>query len=422
MTPATYPMILGLFFMTLALLRGAFALVKFWRYRFRISREYKKALRSFQNRIARIENFNPEDANRDSDESLILKVVRREFETPDRSVCSFYLEYPERKQLPEFRPGQFLIVEIPYRENNGVFRRCYSLSEAPHLSRSTYRITIKRNDLRQPSSQRPESPSCSSYFHGNVRVGDQIKFLRPAGSFCLEQNSERPVVLVAGGVGLTPILSMMNELVMQNSKREIWLFYGVRNRAEHLMHEHLCKIRNQHSNIQIRIFYSQPTADCKPGCDYDYSGLVTVFAMSQMLKSVNYEFYICGPPSMMKSIVDDLKYWGVPDSDIFTESFATSSMNTFREPSSQKPKHFKISFKRSELNVRWTQQNGSLLEFAESCGIRAKYGCRAGQCGSCYLNLEAGEIEYSATPGLACKEGAFLPCIATPKSDLIIDL
>ena len=422
MTTTTIPMIMGLLLVTLTLLRGTLALFRMWRHKVLTYREYEISLSDFRSRMVDLGKSVYDHANGEVGGSLKLQVMRREYETPDKSVCSFYLESPSSERLPDFCPGQYLIAEIPSVESNGTIRRCYSLSESPYLSRSTYRITIKQNTGTKLSGPTNLNDSGSTYFHEKVRIGDCVSFSAPSGLFCLEQNSTRPVVLVAGGVGLTPILSMLNELIIQNSNREIWLFYGVRNRAEHLMFDHLCKIRNHQSNVQIRVFYSRPTSDCRPGLDYDYSGLVTVVAMTKMLKSDNYEFYICGPASMMTTVVDDLKFWGVQECDIFTESFGASSASVLRKPSTQKRKYFNISFKRSAMKVRWTKNNGSLLELAEACGIKARYGCRAGQCGSCYVGLEKGEVEYSMTPTLNCKDGAFLPCVAYPQSDLIIDM
>src|SRR5439155_5445789 len=79
----------------------------------------------------------------------------------------------------------------------------------------------------------------SNFFHSILKEGDILDVKAPNGSFFLESSGEQPVVLIAGGIGITPLLSMLNEITETGSRRETWLFYGVRGRGDHLMKEHL---------------------------------------------------------------------------------------------------------------------------------------------------------------------------------------
>ena len=127
--------------------------------------------------------------------------------TEAAGVCSFYLTPHDGKPLPLFRPGQFLTFRI--RIAGQEQRRCYSLSSAPDSS--SYRITIKR--VPAPGDQ-PELPAgvVSNHFHDQVHEGDLLDVEAPRGSFTLERKDRLPLVFLAGGVGVTPFISMVSAM------------------------------------------------------------------------------------------------------------------------------------------------------------------------------------------------------------------
>lgn len=260
-----------------------------------------------------------------------------------------------------------------------------------------------------------------------------IEALPPAGSFCLDQASDRPVVLIAGGVGITPIFSMLSWLIASRTNREVWLFYGVRNRAEHIFYDKLNPAVLRQYNVHSTIFYSQPTPRCRKGSDYDVEGHVSVALMKTLLRQSSYQFHVCGPPPFMDTVTIGLRQWGVPPADIATESFgaASAQMIVHRsgsaasvtvETSGNVAPNRSIAFARSKRVVNWTSRDGTLLELAELAGVEAKSACRAGQCGTCRVTLRSGEVEYVRQPGVELEDDDCLPCISYPKSDLVLDL
>jgi len=250
-----------------------------------------------------------------------FEVARKNFEGGD--ICSFYLKPHDGRSLPPFQPGQFLTfnLDIPGQTKNAV--RCYSLSDAPDQER--YRVSIKKIP---PPRDNPDAPPglASNHFHDNINEGDILDVKAPSGHFFLDVTKPHPVVLIGGGVGLTPVLSMLNEIVAKEWRSEIWFFYGVRNGQEHIMKDHLREIANSADNIRIRICYSDPTDDDVEGVDYDHASRVGVPLFQEVLPSNNYHFYFCGPPPMMNSLFEDLREWQVPEDHLHYEAFGPATV------------------------------------------------------------------------------------------------
>src|SRR5262249_4749589 len=137
-----------------------------------------------------------------------------------------------------------------------------------------YRVSIKRNP---PPRQGPGNlaASVSNFFHDHVKEGDILDVKAPGGGFYLDMTRHSPIVLIGGGVGLTPVVSMLNAVVDAGSQREVWFFYGVRNRDEHVMREHLVNVAREHPNVKLNICYSDPTDKCVHGTDYQHAERVS---------------------------------------------------------------------------------------------------------------------------------------------------
>jgi ferredoxin-NADP reductase len=185
-----------------------------------------------------------------------FRIERRDFENQAKDICSFYLVPHDNRPIPPYRAGQFLTFELPIPGQPQPVVRCYSLSDTARADH--YRVTIKK--LGPPPDAPDGTPFglSSSYFHDQLQAGEIVEAMAPAGEFFLDEESERPVVLIGGGVGLTPVVSMLNALVEHGSHREVWFFYGVRNRSEHAMYDHLKRIDAEHANVHMVICYSQP--------------------------------------------------------------------------------------------------------------------------------------------------------------------
>ena len=145
----------------------------------------------------------------------------------------------------------------------------------------------------------------------------------------------------------------------------------------------------------------------------------------RLFPSNNYEFFICGPPPMMESLVKDLDDWGVPQSAVNFEAFGPASVKkTTPKPAeggNGVEKTLKVTFQKSGKEISWTPSAGSLLETAEANGIELDAGCRAGNCGTCLTAVRSGDVSYLNEPGEMPESGSCLVCVGVPKTDLVLD-
>jgi len=338
-------------------------------------------------------------------------------------VCSFYLHPHDGKDLPPFEPGQFLTFNLPIPSEPKPVVRCYSLSDSPNHP-DYYRVSIKRVP---PPRDQPELPPgrSSNYFHDQLSVGDIVDVKAPSGHFYLDRSAHSPVVLIGGGVGLTPVLSMLNDIAESGSKRETHFFYGVVNGGDHAFPEHLNEITKANENIHLHVCYSNPGEGDVEGEHFQHAGRVSVDLFKEILDSNNYDFYLCGPPPMMNSLVGDLEAWGVPEQNIHFEAFGPASVKkTVEAPKdgAAPAVSFNVTFAKSNKKLTWSTDSGSILEFAEDNGIaNINSGCRAGNCGSCLTAVKEGDVDYLNDPGSPPDDGSCHACITVPKSDVVID-
>lgn len=353
-----------------------------------------------------------------------FSVQRREFEDESRSICSFYLVPCDGNPLPSFRPGQFLTFRLAVGDRakgeSSKVVRCYSLSDAPRPD--YYRVSIKR--VPAPVDHPDAPPGVSSgFFHDHVQVGDRLMIRPPSGHFHLIEDEPLPIVLLAGGIGITPMLSILNSVLERGVGREVWLFYGVRNGSEHVMKEHLRTLADRHDNFHLYVCYSAPRENDVEGVDYDHRGRVDLPLLRNTLKLARHQFYVCGPKPMMESLVPGLEEWGVDTGDIHYESFGPATLVKHEKPTQATAgaEPVNITFSRSGKHLTWDPAAGSLLEFAEDNGIDVDSGCRAGSCGSCQTALTAGAVEYGQQPDADIEPGHCLLCIAKPSCDLVLE-
>ncbi len=354
----------------------------------------------------------------------------RKFEVAEKipeadGVHSFYLKPHDGKPLPPFSPGQYLtfMLRIPDADKQVV--RCYSLSDSP--GKNYYRVSIKKVP---PPRDKPDAPPgmSSTYFNDQLNVEDILDVKAPSGHFYLDTTRNSPIVLIGGGIGITPVLSMLNAVCESDIEREVWFFLGVRNSREQVQKAHVEALAAEHANVNICICYSDPLEDDVEGRDYQHQGWVGVDLFKQVLPSNNFEFYICGPPPLMNSVTEGLAEWGVPSDAVNFEAFGPASVKK-TAPSSddgksaetgEKPECM-VKFARSQKSVTWDGSHESLLELAEANDVVIDFGCRAGNCGTCITALKSGEVTYLNEPGAPPEEGSCLTCISVPKGDVVVD-
>jgi ferredoxin-NADP reductase len=350
-----------------------------------------------------------------------FKIQKKIPEAP--GVHSFYLVPHDGKKLPPFEPGQYLTFQLKLPNEPKPVIRCYSLSDTP-IDPDHYRVSIKKVP---PPRDKPELPPgrSSTFFNEILKEGDILDVKAPSGHFFMDMNKATPVVLIGGGIGITPVMSMLNSIVESGVKREAYFFLGLRDRSEHMMKEYLERLERENENIHLHICYSKPTDDDVEGTDYQHAERVSVDLFKRVLPSSNFDYYMCGPPPMMSSVTTDLKEWGVPDAHVNFEAFGPASVKPKKKvedkPADANAPAINIEFSISGKTLKWDGSSDSILDFAEDNGITMESGCRAGNCGTCITAVKSGDISYSIEPGSAPEEGSCLTCICVPKQDLVLD-
>jgi ferredoxin-NADP reductase len=341
-----------------------------------------------------------------------FRVVQREFEDAGLAQCSFLLEPVDKLMLSPFLPGQFVTLALAVSPDRNVVR-CYSLSDQPDPER--YRITVKR----VPDGE------ASGYLHAAVQVGDILQLRAPAGPFVLDPDQSVPAVLVAGGIGITPMMSMITWSLRHQPQRRLRLYYGVRCGADHAFRATLAELAATHPALTVTCVYSHPAPGDVVGRDFDRSGHVDLELLRATLPHGRHQFYVCGPPPMMAALVPGLREWGVRQDDIKHEAFGPASLPPAAgQVESQRAgagAPLEIAFRRSGRTVLWTGQDANLLDFAERHGIAIESGCRAGSCGSCETNLLSGSVLTQGEPAFEVAPGACLMCVAKPTTALQLE-
>ena len=337
-----------------------------------------------------------------------FEVKRKRLENESGTICSFYLFPQDGQPLPPFEPGQFLTLKIPERGKGSQVIRCYSLSERP------------RDDYYRVSIRRMPGGRGSGTMHDAVQEGDWLDVRAPAGEFCIEVRCTRPLVMMAGGVGLTPFLSMMSALAHHAPGTEAWLFYSVCRREDLIQLGELKRLCGLGRNLNLVICVTDdPNPETLPP-EWERERISSEL-LARYLPSLNYDFYFCGPPPMMRAIESLLKKAGVAADRIHYENFAPPALST--DDSAEDEAMHTVSFSRAGKASTWNGAHTNLLQFATAAGAAIPTGCCVGNCGTCRTAIRKGEVEYFVTPGISdLREDECLPCICRPRTDLVLDV
>ncbi|VVO07957.1 pyridoxamine 5'-phosphate oxidase family protein [Pseudomonas fluorescens] len=351
-----------------------------------------------------------------------LRVVRIEAES--HTIRSIYLQPADDAGFPVFQAGQHLPLRFTIAGE--VHIRTYSLSSAP--SDDFLRISVKREGL------------VSSFLHEQVRVGDLLEARAPQGHFTVAPHERRPLVLLAAGVGITPLLSMLREVVYQGLRtrhiRPTWFFQSSRTLADQPFRPELDHLLDGAGDaVRVLRLLSQPEPEAREGEDFDLSGRIDTALLKTILEVEDYDqldFVLCGPGSFTQGLYDNLRELDIRDARIHAETFGPSTLRRQPDPDAvvidQPPAattSVPVVFQRSAKEARWHPDGGSLLELAESRGLRPEFSCRGGSCGTCKTRLISGQVHYPQPPADVPDEGQVLICCAIPalgSQPLVLDI
>ncbi|HEY9273925.1 NO-inducible flavohemoprotein [Achromobacter sp.] len=244
-----------------------------------------------------------------------FRVVGKQRESAE--ITSFYLAPADGGAVPAYRPGQYVSVRVFVPELGLMQPRQYSLSDAPGQDR--LRISVKR----EAGGADTPAGRVSNALHDRLEEGGVLDVAPPQGDFFLREEGNAPVVLLSGGVGLTPMVSILNHLVGLNDERQIRFVHGCRNNSVHALRDHVNDIAAERANVRKAVFYEEVGHDDQPGRDYDYAGRVDLNAIREEVIVPGADYYLCGPAGFMRAQREALTGLGVPEDRIHAEAFGT---------------------------------------------------------------------------------------------------
>jgi uncharacterized protein len=351
-----------------------------------------------------------------------FRVSRRVRESA--SVVSFELVPADGLALAPFLAGQFVAVRLAMPDGEPLVRT-YSLSGDP-ADTSRWRISVKHETNPRGRG--------SSHLHERIAAGDELEIAGPSGAFVCAEDSERPVVLMSGGIGVTPMLSMLHRLSAASTRR-VHFIHACENGAVLAFRDEVRRLAAARAGIGVHVCYRLPRG--REDLDaYDSSGLLTKETLQALLPLDDYEVYLCGPPAFMQANWRMLRGLGVARERIHYEFFGPSSLIDVDASQTGAASHggrtqtsadvigapLTVRFHPQGEPVAWDPACGSLLEFAERCGHAPPFSCRAGICGSCATRLVAGRVSYDEPPLDPPAEGELLLCCAKPSTSVTLAL
>jgi ferredoxin-NADP reductase/predicted pyridoxine 5'-phosphate oxidase superfamily flavin-nucleotide-binding protein len=327
------------------------------------------------------------------------------------SIRSFHFQPDDGAGRLPHAAGQHLAIRVTLPGAEQPLIRTYTLSVAP--SDEAYRISVKRDRL------------VSRFLHDTVQVGHIIEARAPAGTFTIDAREKRPAVLLAAGVGITPMLAMLRHIVYEGLRtqrvRPSTLFHAARTKRDRAFDREIAELveASNHAVRVIRVL-GDPR-DAQEGVDYDVAGRVEMALLTRYLQFGDYDFYVCGPPAFTQSLYDGLRDLNVADGRIHAEAFGPSSLMRREDVGTAAPQleppavePVKVIFTETAKEARWQPGSGSLLELAEARGLEPEFSCREGSCGTCKTKLLGGKVTYLKKPGAAVADDEVLICSAVP--------
>jgi nitric oxide dioxygenase len=222
-------------------------------------------------------------------------------------ITSFVLRPQDGGKVATHKPGQYLTFAFDTPTDQGV-KRNYSISQA--ANGETYRISVKRET----------NGLASGHLHDAIQVGDVLMATPPAGDFHFKP-AERPVVLLSGGVGLTPMIAMLEAIAAEHPKLDAHFVHGALNGDVHALAGQVRALAAAHGRTSVATFYSEPLATDALGETHDVEGFVSIDWLKAHTPFTAADFYLCGPKPFLRVLVRGLIEAGVPTDQVHYEVF-----------------------------------------------------------------------------------------------------
>ena len=345
-----------------------------------------------------------------------LRVGHIFHETPN--VKTFRLMNPLGGVLPfNYLPGQFLTVTT--LADGKPVKRSYTIASAP-----------TQHDYAELTIKHEEGGAVSSFFHNDVKPGDLLQCSGPYGTFIFTGRECKCILLIGGGVGVTPLMSVLRYLLDRSWDGDIFLLYACRTPADIIFREELEYLQRRHANLRVVITISRPEDTDWKGA----TGRITKKLITQAVPNLPSRYvHICGPVTMMEATRQGLAELGVPRERIKVEAFGPALGKVERPvqetaaPSAAARAAAAtfptVTFAKSDKSAQLPPDK-VILEVAEDSGVDIDYSCRVGTCGVCRIRKTAGEVTMAVEEGLQPgdkENGIILACQAKSSGDVTVE-
>jgi len=248
-------------------------------------------------------------------EFIIQKKIKESSE-----ISSFYLAPVDGQPLPNYHAGQYVSLRTFVPELGILQPRQYTLSDCPR--NEYYRISVKHEKTKGELA----AGWVSTTLHHHRMVGDIVELSMPSGDFYLK-NPDHPVVLISAGVGITPMIAILNQLATIGIPQPVCFIHACRNSEAHAMRDHLQELTIQYSNLKYWVAYSRPQTHDSLGRDYHYHGRINTDQLIQFTLLPNADYYLCGNIEFIRAQYQSLLALGISTKHIFTEIFSTGGFS-----------------------------------------------------------------------------------------------
>ncbi|GAA0452223.1 NO-inducible flavohemoprotein [Alkalibacillus silvisoli] len=228
-------------------------------------------------------------------------------------ITSFYLKPADEEPLPSFNPGQYISLKISIPEETYTHVRQYSLSNSP--GEAHFRISVKRESDDEPNG------IASNYLHDSLNIGDLIPVSAPAGDFTLDLTNHRPLVLIGGGVGVTPMMSMLHTVTKEHPNRPVTFIHAAKNSKIQAFKAEVENTLLNNNHLNVLTVYSEATEQDQSENNFTEEGYISYSWLKQNIRNLNSDFYFCGPKPFMQNVMHALLELGASPEQINYEFF-----------------------------------------------------------------------------------------------------
>ncbi|MGC2081622.1 MAG: FAD-binding oxidoreductase [Xanthobacteraceae bacterium] len=329
-------------------------------------------------------------------------------EAVTHNVKTFQFKPVGGEHVPfEYLAGQFLTLHI---EPHGIpTSRSYTIASTPTW-RDRIEITVKRED----------HGLVSRWLHDDLKLGDEIEVEAPNGTFVFTGREADSVMLIGGGVGITPMMSTARHLTAMHWPGKIYLILGFSAPRDFIFREEIAALTSGNPNLRVTVTMSRPGDEPWSGAVGRIDARLLASAVPQIASQ---RAHICGPPPMMDAVKAALLGLGVAEGNIKTEAFGTIKRDPSARGAASSEIAGRVFFQASDMSAP-VMIDATILEAADQAGVFIDNACRSGTCGSCRVKLISGDVSMAVQDSLTEQDkadGCILACQAKIRGAVTLD-